>query len=43
MSTEQSCQRYSGVARHAGKWLVKLRHRGRDLTIGHYADPEDAA
>ncbi|NLF09593.1 MAG: hypothetical protein GX594_16670 [Pirellulaceae bacterium] len=41
--TEQAERRYSGVTRHAGKWLVKLRHRGRDMTIGHYADSEDAA
>jgi hypothetical protein len=41
--TEQPCRRYAGVTRHAGKWLVKLRHRGQDLTIGHYEDPEDAA
>jgi hypothetical protein len=43
VSTEQPCQRYSGVTWHAGKWLVKLRHRGKDLTIGHYEDPEEAA
>lgn len=43
IDTEQPCRRYSGVTRHAGKWLVKLRYRGHDLTIGHYANPEDAA
>ncbi len=43
VSTEQPCQRYSGVTWHAGKWLVKLRHRGKDVTIGHYEDPEEAA
>jgi hypothetical protein len=40
---QQPCQRYSGVTRHLGKWLVKLRHRGRDLTIGHFEDPREAA
>ena len=43
VNAEQPCQRYSGVTRHAGKWLVKLRHRGKDLTIGHYEDPREAA
>jgi len=41
--TEQPLRRYSGITRHAGKWLVKLRNRGRDLTIGHYDDREEAA
>jgi hypothetical protein len=40
---QQPCQRYAGVTRHEGKWLVKLRHRGRDLTIGHFDDPREAA
>ena len=43
MNAEEPGRRYSGVTRHAGKWLVKLRHRGRDVTIGHYEDPEEAA
>ena len=39
----QPCQRYAGVTRHAGKWLVKLRHRGKDVTIGHCENAEHAA
>ena len=34
---------YNGITWHAGRWLVKLRHRGLDVTIGHYERPEDAA
>ena len=34
---------YRGITRHAGKWLVKLRHRGKDVTIAHFDEPEDAA
>ena len=40
MNAEQPCQRYSGVTRHAKKWLVKFRYQGRDLNIGHYEDAE---
>jgi hypothetical protein len=40
---EQPCQRYAGVTRHLGEWLVKLRYRGKDLTIGHFEDPREAA
>ena len=45
IESEQPCRRYSGVTWHEGKWLVKLRYRGKDVTIGHfpYEDPEDAA
>ena len=43
MSIEQPCQRYSGVTRHAKKWLVKFRCRGRDVNLGHYDDAEPAA
>ena len=43
VNAEQTCQRYAGVTRHLGKWLVKLRYRGKDLTIGHYEDPQEAA
>jgi hypothetical protein len=43
MNAEQPCQRYSGVTRHAGKWLAKFRHNGKDLNLGHYEDPERAA
>ncbi len=43
MNVEQPCQRYSGVTWHAKKWLVKFRYKGKDLTIGHYEDPELAA
>jgi hypothetical protein len=43
VNAEQPYQRYFGVTRHLGKWLVKLRHRGRDLTIGHFEDPQEAA
>ena len=43
MNAEQPSQRYSGVTWHAKKWLVKFRRNGRDLTIGHYEDPELAA
>jgi hypothetical protein len=41
--TEQPCRRYSGVTRHAGKWLVKVRYGRQDLTLGHYEDPAEAA
>ena len=41
--TTGESQTYSGITRHAGKWLVKLRYRGKDVTIGHYEDLEDAA
>jgi hypothetical protein len=34
---------YRGITSHGGKWLVKLRHRGKDVTIAHYEDPKDAA
>jgi hypothetical protein len=34
---------YRGITWHAGKWLAKLRHRGKDVTIGHFEDPKDAA
>jgi hypothetical protein len=34
---------YRGITFHAGKWLVKLRHRGKDVTIAHMEHPEDAA
>jgi hypothetical protein len=34
---------YRGITRHAGRWLVKLRHGHRDMTIGHYECAEDAA
>jgi hypothetical protein len=34
---------YRGITWHAGRWLVKLRHKGKDVTIGHYERPEDAA
>jgi len=43
MNAEQHCQHYSGVTRHAKKWLVKFRCNGRDLNIGHYEDLELAA
>src|SRR5512140_2927596 len=43
MHTEQPSRRYSGVTRHAGKWLAKFRCNGRDLNLGHYDDPELAA
>ena len=43
MIAEQPCQRYAGVTWHLGKWLVKLRLRGQDLTIGHFDDPREAA
>jgi hypothetical protein len=43
VNVKQPCQRYAGVTGHLGKWLVKLRHRGRDLTIGHFEDPREAA
>ena len=43
MNVEQPCQRYSGVTRHEGKWLVKFRCKGRDLNLGHFEDPELAA
>ena len=43
MNTEQTCKRYSGVTWHAKKWLVKFRHNGKDLNLGHYEDPEQAA
>ena len=34
---------YSGVTRHEGKWMAKFRHAGRDLNLGHYDTPEQAA
>ena len=34
---------YNGITWHAGRRLVKLRHRRVDMTIGHYERPEDAA
>ncbi|MGA2067754.1 MAG: hypothetical protein ABSG86_22490 [Thermoguttaceae bacterium] len=34
---------YRGITWHAGKWLVKLRHNRRDVTIGHCTRAEDAA
>ena len=34
---------YSGITRHAGKWLVKFRHRRQDVTIGHYETADKAA
>jgi hypothetical protein len=43
MSEKQPRQRYSGVTRHAGKWLAKFRHNGRDVNLGHYEDAETAA
>ena len=45
IESEQPRRRYSGVTLHEGKWLVKLRYRGKDVTIGHfpYEYPEDAA
>jgi len=43
MNAEQPTRRYSGVTWHAKKWLAKLRHNGKDLNLGHYEDPEDAA
>jgi hypothetical protein len=43
MNETQPNQPYSGITRHAGKWLVKLRHRRQDVTIGHYEDPAEAA
>jgi hypothetical protein len=42
MNPEQP-HRYSGVTRHAGKWMAKFRHSGRDLNLGHYDTPEQAA
>ena len=44
IESEQPRRRYSGVTLHEGKWLVKLRYRGKDVTIGHfpYEYPEDA-
>jgi hypothetical protein len=43
MNVEQPCRYYSGVTRHAGKWLAKFRCNGRDVNLGHYERPEDAA
>lgn len=43
MTVAQPCRHYSGVTWHANKWLVKFRCKGKDLTIGHYEDPELAA
>jgi hypothetical protein len=43
MNTEQQCRRYSGVTRHGRRWLAKFRHAGRDLNLGHYDTPEQAA
>ena len=45
MNPSNHIERYSGVTLHEGKWLVKLRYRGKDVTIGHfpYEYPEDAA
>ena len=43
MNTDRPCRRYSGVTRHAGKWLVKFRHKGQDLNLGHFDDRELAA
>jgi hypothetical protein len=43
MNSDQPSRRYSGVTRHAKKWLAKFRFRGRDLNIGHYEAPELAA
>ncbi len=40
---EEQPHRYSGVTHHAGKWLAKFRHAGRDLNLGHYDTPEQAA
>jgi hypothetical protein len=43
VNAQQPCRRYARVSRHLGKRLVKLRHQGRDLTIGHFEDPREAA
>ena len=43
MNADQPSRHYSGVTRHAKKWLVKFRCKGRDLSIGHYEDQELAA
>jgi len=43
MNAEQPCRRFSGVTRHAGKWLAKFRYKGRDVNLGHYEDREVAA
>jgi hypothetical protein len=43
MNAEKPCHRYSGVTRHEGKWMAKFRHAGRDLNLGHYDTPEQAA
>ena len=43
MNAGQPCQRYSGVTRHANRWLAKFRSNGRDLNLGHFEDPELAA
>ena len=40
MSAEQPSQRFSGVTRHGKTWLAKFRHKGRDVNLGHYDDPE---
>ena len=42
-NTDQPSRHYSGVARHANKWLAKFRCGGRDVNLGHYEDPELAA
>lgn len=43
MNADQPSRHYSGVTRHAKKWLVKFRCGGRDVNLGHFKDPETAA
>jgi hypothetical protein len=35
--------RYRGVTYHAGKWLARVRARGRELYLGRFVEEEDAA